>query len=78
MNLTLGHGESLFETVVNFFVPDMPRSQHEAVLGMPFPAGINPTVDRRRRVTAVPAEDPDRPVEVPAQAEPPPEMSKFC
>ena len=55
VNLTLGHGESLFETVMNFFVPDMPRSQHEAVLGMPFLAGINPTVDWRRHVTAVPA-----------------------
>ena len=40
---------------------------------MPFLAGINPTVDWRCRVTAVPATDPDRPVEVPAQAEPPPE-----
>ena len=38
VNLTsdLGHGESLFETVRNFFVPDMPRSQHEAVLACLF------------------------------------------
>ncbi len=50
----MGDGATTFEEGVNFYVPDMPHSKHNVVLGMPFLSERNPTVDWLRRIAELP------------------------
>ena len=52
--LRMGDGATTFEEGVNFYVPDMPHSKHNVVLGMPFLSEHNPTVDWLRRIAELP------------------------